>query len=198
MSKIAIDVVLLPPDEIMDFIIDINKNEEKQGNSKGALNKVNFLPHLSLAMGVIKKADFDKVIKIIATISEQFEEMNLEIGEPYFVTGEDEIKSYGLRVLGKHLQNFHEELMNQLGPFLTFDATREEIYKQEEDPDYVNTYKEKGSFENYEPHITLRCKEVTSEIPKIKFKGNRIAMCHIGKSTTCRKMLFETELRKIN
>ena len=198
MTKIAIDVVLLLPNEIMNFVISINKNEEKQGNSKGELNAVDFLPHISLAMGVIKKEDWEKVTEIVAGVSEKFNQMKLEITEPYHVIGEDEVKSYGLRIIGDNLQQLHEELMSQLNPFLTFDATQKEIYKQEENPDYVNSYKEKGSFDKYEPHITLRCKEITQEIPKQKFIAKRIAICHIGRSTTCRKILFETKLKEVN
>ena len=61
MSRIAIDIVLLPPEKIMDLVIAINKEEAKKGNSKGELNKVDFLPHLSLAMGTIEEKNLEKV-----------------------------------------------------------------------------------------------------------------------------------------
>jgi hypothetical protein len=94
------------------------------------------------------------------------------------------------------LQSLHEDLMNQLNQFLSFDVTSKEIYNQEEEPNYINNYKEIGCFDKYEPHITLRCKKVTTNIPKQQFTTKRIAICHIGISTTCRKILFETELKK--
>ena len=52
MSKIAIDIVLIPPRTIMDKAIEIN-NQFVDDPIK--LNRKNCLPHISLCMGVIKK-----------------------------------------------------------------------------------------------------------------------------------------------
>jgi len=197
MNKIAIDVVLLPPENIMDLAIQINKTEAEKGNSKGELNKVDFFPHLSLAMGIIKKEDFDKVIEIVRKISNKYQPQKLKLQKPYYVEGKDGQKSYAIMISKGYLKKLHKDLMNQLNPFLSFDATSKEIYNQEEEPDYVNQYKKIGSFDKYNPHITLRCKEITQKIPKQIFVAKRLAICHIGISTTCRKILFETELKEV-
>jgi hypothetical protein len=194
MSRIAIDIVLLPPEKIMDLVIAINKEEAKKGNSKGELNKVDFLPHLSLAMGTIEEKNLEKVEEIVIKTSKEFNTMNLILSEPYYVISADNKKAYALRVKGKKLQRFHELLMRRLDSFLSFDAKKEDIYNQESEPTYVNGYKEIGCFRKYEPHITVRCKELSYKKKDISFFAKRVAVCHLGISTTCRKILFETEL----
>ena len=52
MPKIAIDVVLLPPEEIMDKAIEINR---QLADDPIKLNKENCLPHVSLCMGVVEE-----------------------------------------------------------------------------------------------------------------------------------------------
>ena len=198
MSKIAINVVILPPEKIMDLVIAINKEEASRINSKGELNKIDFLPHLSLAMGTIKKEDLDRVKKIVTKTSQEFEIMNLILAEPYYVIKNENKRSYVLRVKGKQLQKFHERLMARLNSFLSFDATKEEIYNQESEPTYINKYKRIGCLRRYEPHITVRCKELSYKTKEISFLAKRVAICHVGISTTCRKILFETELGKTN
>ena len=198
MSRIAIDIVILPPEKIMDLVIAINKEEARKGNSKGELNKIDFLPHLSLAMGTIEEKDLEKVKDIVTKTSKEFKTMNLILSEPYYVISSDQKKAYALKIKGKQLQKFHELLMKRLDSFLSFDATKEEIYNQESEPAYINEYKEIGCFKKYEPHITVRCEELSYKTKEISFFAKRVAICHVGISTTCRKILFETELKEVN
>ena len=50
MAKIAVDVVLLPSEEMMDKAIEINRELLKRFDNKIILNKENCLPHISLAI----------------------------------------------------------------------------------------------------------------------------------------------------
>ena len=53
MAKIAVDVVLLPSETIINRAIEANKQLLKQGIGEIVLNKEHYLPHISLAMGCI-------------------------------------------------------------------------------------------------------------------------------------------------
>ncbi|MBL7184709.1 MAG: hypothetical protein ISS70_00155 [Phycisphaerae bacterium] len=53
MSRIAVDVVLLPSDEVAARAIEANRELLKQCPGKIVLDKDNCLPHISLAMGYI-------------------------------------------------------------------------------------------------------------------------------------------------
>ena len=57
MNKIAVDVVLLPSDEMTDRAIRANTELVEKFGSEIVLNKKNCLPHISLAMGCINERD---------------------------------------------------------------------------------------------------------------------------------------------
>ena len=98
MTKIAIGIVILPPEAIMDKIIAINQKEAERGNARGPLAKDDFYPHISLAMGTIKKDDFDKVKKILTKILENQNPLKIELTEIDYAKKSDGSKSYALRV----------------------------------------------------------------------------------------------------
>ncbi len=196
----AIDIVLLPPVDIMDMAIAINQKEAERGNDRGPLAKNDFYPHISLAMGTVKDEDLKVIIDMVAKISEKQGPLKIELTELAFVVKSDGSKSYAMRARRtKEIQELHEELMNNLLPYSSLDATLDEIYwKKDEEvalPKVVNTYHEKSSFENFDPHLTLRCKEVAFDAFPIVFSASNLAICQIGTETTCRKILYQKTLR---
>ena len=109
-NKIAVDVVLLPPDEIMDEAIEVNqaliktfdnkpffqRSVFRKRFSKGfkesftkeilynkgiVLNKEDCFPHISLAMGCIKKGDITKIDAILKDIAKKFSPITLNISD---------------------------------------------------------------------------------------------------------------------
>ena len=69
MAKIAVDIVLLPAEQIMDRAIEINRELLRQCPDKISLNKNNCLPHISLAMGCIDDRDIIDIERILRTIA---------------------------------------------------------------------------------------------------------------------------------
>ncbi len=200
MTKIAIDIVIIPPEEIMDKVIAINQKEAKRGKAWGVLAKDDFYPHISLAMGTIKKEDLNKIKEILTEILKTQKPLKAELTKLYYALGGDGSKSYCLRMKRtKEIQKLHEELMNKLLPYFSYDATLNELYKKENEetktPDYINKYYAQFSSENFDPHLTLRCKEVEFNDFPIVFTADTIAVCHAGTQTTCRKILFQMILK---
>ena len=72
MAKIAVDVVLLPSDEMADKVIEANKELLKQYADKIVLNKEDCLPHISLAMGCIDEKDIAEIERVLQTIANQY------------------------------------------------------------------------------------------------------------------------------
>ena len=200
MTKIAIDIAIIPPEEIMDKIIAINKIEAERGNARGPLAKDDFYPHISLAVGTIKKEDFEKVKEMFVKTLKNQNSLNIKLTGTYYATKSDGSKSYALKIIKtEEIQKIHEKLMNNLLSYFSYDATSEELYKKKNEetkpPSHVNKYKKKSSFENFDPHLTLRCKEVELNEFTITFIASTIAICHVGTETTCRKILFQTRLK---
>ena len=199
MNKIAIDLVLLPPQEIMDLIIDINKKAAKKCQARGPLAKDDFYPHISLAMGTIKEKDLLKVEKVVKKIAQRYSSLNIELNQLKSILKKDGSKSYALSVKKTPtIQKMHEELMKALLPFFSYDATVDELFKKEGEetkaPSHLNEFQE-HSFSKYYPHVTLRCKEVEPIHLPINFKASVVAICHTGTEGTCRKILWEKELK---
>lgn len=200
MSKIAIDIVILPPPEVMDKIIWINEQAESKW---GSLEKDDWLPHLSLAMGCIDSTNLAIVNNIVKTTADKFNPISVELNEVYYAEKTDGSRTYCLRAKkNQDLQVLHENLMNELKPYLSNDCTKETLYSKPDEeliePDYINNFAP-HSFENFDPHITIRTKEEAGKnVLPLNFVATNIAVCHAGIYTTCRKILFSIKLTTAN
>ena len=95
-----------------------------------------------------------------------------------------------------------KKLIKELKHLLSYDIKDEMFFKEEsEEIDemskyWVKTYEDK---KEYHPHISLKCFEPSfdKEIFPIDFLASRIAICHLGRKGTCRKILFETKLKEV-
>lgn len=195
MTKIAIDVVLLPPDEIMDLALQINQRAVEKGEAGIKLDKNNRIPHLSLLMGVIDEEDLTKIQPIIEEITSELRSLSLTI---------DAIKQQCFAIAeNKQLQQLHEELIAKVDPFLSHKGSKE-MYLEEpeynfvEDFDlWVNEFINKFSHKEFFPHVTIHSPEENPVDLPIQFVASRFAICHLGARNTCRKILFETKLKEV-
>ena len=71
MSRIAVDVVLLPDETMTNRAIEINAELVKKFGDKIVLNKANCLPHISLAMGCVEEADITSIGKVLEAIAKE-------------------------------------------------------------------------------------------------------------------------------
>lgn len=192
MVKIAVDVVILPPENIMDISIELNRKFE----SLSRLNKENNLPHITLAMGVIEESEIDFVKKKLEDIHKKVGKIDLELEEVYNTVKPDGKKSYSLRIKKtKELVDLHLRIMKELSSIFTYEVNSDMFNKDESiEPlaiEWVENYKENHKLpEDYHPHISLHCGEevIFKDIP-IKFVGSKLALCHLGNKCTCRKIL---------
>jgi 2'-5' RNA ligase len=198
MARIAIDVVLLPSDQMTDYAIEVNRELLKTFDNKIILNNENCLPHISLAMGCIDEKNIPDIKKILRDIGKKCSLKELR------VVGVDvETTPAGKKVScfeiekTQELQLLHEEVMEKLAPYLTYDVTTGMLFSppevDEETLFWIKNYPEKSSFENFSPHITIGFGETdTVEVP-ITFPASKLALCHLGNHCTCRKVLVSTE-----
>ncbi len=190
--KLAIDVVLLPSKEIIDLAIKINKTDP----FGRILARNDWIPHISLFMGLIEEQDIEKISKAIEDIVKEFPPLDLEITEVTYYGEKEGMKNHGFKIKNiPKIQKIHEKLMEQLKEFLTTKAISENFVGEGASPEYINGFEEKSSFENFSPHITLRTHEVQYDSFPISFTSSEIALFHMGKNNTCRKLLFKKELK---
>ena len=207
MSEIAVDVVLLPSEEMVDKAIAANKKLLKQCADKIVLDKENCLPHISLAMGCIDEMDIDDIEKVLQTIAKQN-----SLGQLSAIGIHTSENSAGEQVSvlqierTEALQSLHEEVMRRLEPYFNYDVTVDMVLSppvaSESTLAWIKSYPEKSSFEKFSPHITIGYGEINDYsfppqgvLRTIEFAVSKLALCHLGNHCTCRKILASAELK---
>ncbi|MHC4431364.1 MAG: hypothetical protein ACYTBS_05950 [Planctomycetota bacterium] len=198
MSRIAVDVVLLPSDEVTTRAIEANRELLKQSPDKIVLDRENCLPHVSLAMGCIDQcliADARRTLRAIA------EECPLErlASVDIRVTANRAGEKVSVLELKRTetLQSLHEEVMGRLRAHLGRDVTAEMVFSPppitESTLAWIRDYREKSSFERFFPHITLGYGQLDDFPFPARFTAPRLALCHLGNHCTCRRILASAE-----
>jgi 2'-5' RNA ligase len=199
MVEIAVDVVLLPAEEMADKAIAANKELLKQYAHKIVLDKEICLPHISLAMGCIDERDLYEIGEILKTTVKE-----TALGQLNAVCIHTEKNRAGEKVSvfqiekTEALQSLHEELMHRLAPYFSNDVKAEMILSSSEISestlDWIKNYPQKSSFDKFFPHITIGYGEINNISFPIKFAVSKLALCHLGNHCTCRKILASADL----
>ena len=204
MSKKAIDIVLLPPENIMKLCIDLNRKDN--ADSYQTINLKDNLPHISLAMGVLDENDLESAKNLLSKISNDFLVLNLELFEMYYGVTPDNKKSYAFRVgITEELQNLHNKIVSDFSKILSHNKVSIDMFyfDPNETMDEISSYwvqnYPKKSFENFSAHISLKCRNAEYNNTPVKFTANDLAICYLGNFCTCRKILHSVKLKsKLN
>jgi 2'-5' RNA ligase len=200
MSKIAVDVVLLPDEEVTGRAIEANTDLIRKAGREIVLNKQDCLPHISLAMGCIDRENTKPISEILGRIAKKYapEAAELSITGVHITTN-----SVGEKVSAfivertKALQLLHEEVMKALKPYFSYEVSADMIYGTEQIADstllWIRQYPDKSSFANFSPHITIGYGKAEPTESSIDFTASRLALCHLGNHCTCRQVLASAE-----
>ena len=191
MNKIPIDIVLLPSEEIIEKAIELN---QKINSKKIVLGKENSIPHISLCMAVIDETDLEKVTNILNSILEKYSILNLNISKLKVDSLNDNENWVNLKVeKSNKLQSLHEDIINNLRPFLTNNFSKEIFTIPNEINDttimWASNYLENSSFNNFSSHISLGIGETEEKNLDINFTSKKIAICKLGNYCSCEKIL---------
>jgi len=199
MSKIAVDVVLLPEETMADRTIKANRELVDKFGEKIVLDKDKCLPHISLAMGCIEDEDIYAVGEVLKKIAE-----GAALGELVVVGIDVSKNSLGEKVSvfdverKEQLQRLHNEVMKNVRPYFSYDVSSEMIYGGGEVAEttlmWIKNYPEKSSFANFSPHITIGYGESGGMMFPIEFTASSLALCHLGNHCTCCEVLVTVEM----
>jgi hypothetical protein len=192
MTKIAIDIVLLPSEDIMDKAIAINTTFSDRGI---ALEKQNTFPHISLCMGVLDNQDLGVLGEKARDIAPIYLPLDLTIDTVETTLRRDR-RTVSVWHIKKTtpLQSLHESIMKQCLPYLSSDAKEEMLAAKEIDPitlEWISDYATQASFDHFKAHITLGFGEPEPLQDPITFTASRIAICLLGDHCTCQKILWQ-------
>jgi 2'-5' RNA ligase len=199
MSRVAVDVVLLPDEMMTDRAIEINAELVKEFGAEIVLNKTNCLPHISLAMGCLEETHIASVKEILAAIAKEAPPGNLKM---LGIRSSENSKGRRVSVFEvertSQLQTLHEKVMEKLTPYLTGDVTEDMIYGNEDVAAstllWIKNYRRDSSFENFFPHLTIGYGQTRSRMQPTAIAASKLALCRLGNHCTCRKILVSMEL----
>ncbi|HEX6890965.1 MAG TPA: 2'-5' RNA ligase family protein [Chryseolinea sp.] len=198
MKKFAVDIVILPPDGVMDTAIALNK---RHCNTNIVLDKDNCLPHVSLVMGCITSEGLERAPLILKTIGSQFKVMELTATAIRTVgTAAGDVIAIDIKP-NRELQELHESVVNAFSPLLSGEAVEADLMGGADvNPltlKWINSFIKQSSFDNFWPHITvgyLRTGANPETIESFSFNASRLAIGHLGNFCTCREILIEASL----
>lgn len=198
MPKIAVDAVLLPSEEVATTAIEANRELLKQCPGKIILDKENCLPHISLAMGCIDSNDIARAAGVLQKLADKnhpgaLVSVGISVGTS---SASEKVSVLGLKRT-ETLQRLHEDVMQELEPYFSYDVTAEMVLSPpgagESTLRWIREYPEKSSFRRYFPHITLGYGQLEDFAFPPEFTAPRLALCHLGNHCTCRKILASAE-----
>lgn len=200
MSRIAIDVVLLPEETMSDRVIELNRKLVETYGEAIVLNRKTCLPHVSLAMGCIESGAIDAVRERLRSIASE-----MSLGQLKAVGVRTSTNSRGEQVSAieidrtRPLQKLHEEVMRQLEPFFGREVTAAMIHDEvaaETALEWIRDYRQRSSFERFWPHITIGYGQLQHDLSySCDFQASALALCHLGNHCTCRRVLTSVDIR---
>ena len=201
MGMKAVDVVLLPDEAMTDKAIEANAELVKKFGKKIVLNKENCLPHISLAMGCVDEEDIASVERILQSIAKECSLSDLTVSSVRStLNSRGEAVSVFEVEKTEELQFLHKTVMERLAPYLSCDVTSDMVCAAGEVEEstllWIKNYREKSSFDNFLPHITIGYGELSNFSFAMKFTASRLALSQLGNHCTCRKILVSIELKR--
>ena len=194
----AVDIVLLPTEVVTELALETNRNLVDKFNSEIVLHKQNCLPHISLAMGCVDENEIPLIEAALQSITKECKIGQLRIKGTTISTNAKG-KNVSAFEIDKTpaLQNLHGHIIESMTQFFRYEATEDMIYGNEQVAEttleWIRNYREKSSFENFWPHITIGYGQLETNIKPIQFSPAKLAVCHLGNHCTCRKVLCAVE-----
>ncbi len=193
MAKIAVDVVLLPGEEVTDKAIEANR--QQPGRDGGiALNREDCLPHISLAMGCVDEEDIGQIERVLRDIAKDSGIGKLRVVGVYIGTNAsgEQVSLYHVEKTPS-IQSLHEKVMRSLSQYFSYDVSEEMVSAEgqvaESTLRWIENFATESSFEKFFPHITIGYGQAVALDFPIEFTPAGLAVCHLGNHCTCRKIL---------
>lgn len=192
--KYVADIVLIPPLPIIERIVQSNNEDFAKQQTPVRLGFEDYVPHLSLVMGVLDTANEKKVIDEINNIVSFITNIELAVAHtnnPWITINRT-----------KELMELHTTLMEKVYAAFERGGIAEMYYRT--DPGeiidtsiltWINEFDSKYSLDNFNPHITswTKSEKEREQMPKT-FTSSTLALYHLGNYNTCRRLIHSWQL----
>lgn len=200
-EQIAIDIVLLPPEPVVDASIAVNNRLVKRtGNHEVVLDKRSVIPHITLAMGTVHATELAALGRRLDEIVHRYFPLAITLTDLSAVTTRTGDIVSGFNVWKTdELQALHESVMQLLIAADAEEVAASMIAGWEHEPidafttTYIREFATQSAYGNFSPHITLGYGDATEDFLEFSFPlpflCTSAAICHLGNFCTCRKVL---------
>ncbi|MFH0978352.1 MAG: hypothetical protein V1837_03545 [Candidatus Woesearchaeota archaeon] len=191
-NRLAINIVLLPSPEMTRKCIYLNR---KLPDRDIVLDAQSCIPHLSLCMAGIEAGNLSKVSAVLDQL--KVKPLSLESNglQAYPVP---KAKPFcGLYITKTpELTKLQEQVIDIIKPFAVKVGVADFIDGPKPlDAVWVSNYVKNASSGKFNPHITIGLGKFEQLSSPISFEATKLAICHLGKFCTCRKLLHEVQLK---
>jgi len=197
MSRYAIDVVILPPEPVMDLAVTWNKRLSHLEDQSILLNITDTLPHVSLLMGCLTTARLQEATAMLNKIARNRPSISLDITGLQFTDSSHPVAALDI-ALSDALAEFQYVIIDAFRPLITQDVQAADLFDPPPNSasavEWINRFIPEQCYERFWPHITLGHGRPVEKQESLSFMATRIAICHLGNHCTCRKILAEAPL----
>jgi len=205
-NTIAIDVLLIPSEEMYSQALQLNAAINENNPETIKLDE-NHIPHITLLQGFIYEEDLPKIENALKGYFEIIK--NEYFKAEKFSYSKNEAKSFAMISVAKsrRLVQLHEKIIEKVKPFLQKKGSEPAFVPNPDGSpisaftlDYVPSFVEKYSYENFDPHISLGVAEKAvldsleqTVFKQVDFKATAISIYQLGDHGTAQKLLWKSE-----
>ncbi len=198
---IAVDIALLPDEELTKRCFDENARLLAQQEGPHRFDSEQCIPHLTLTMGIIRRESLsvlqgrlteftrhDAPLLHARLVSRALVPANGNSVTEYVIDHTPELDALHGRA--------HDIMSDLIVDEATLDALLQPPESEPITLEWIKYFRSKHSGDAYSPHITLGLGALPRDDESLPFHGSSIALCHLGNYCTCRKVLSSVDLRR--
>jgi hypothetical protein len=192
-SLIAVDLVLLLPPLLIRSIVKLNRRLKSP--PEGFLFDSDHLPHLTLVQQFVRETDLAALDSLIKKRIHHHLPLQLHTTQ---LSSPRTACTLGV-TLSRELMTFHCQLMSDLLPFFVTTNVQNAVWAVPDIPrpadvQWVSKFRQDSAFDQFNPHITVGIGTVEACVEPRSFVAATVALCHLGRFCTCRRVLKTWEL----
>jgi 2'-5' RNA ligase len=183
----AIDIAILPPADVSARAIALSAALPAD-QSQGLLLGADCLPHITLTQQFIPSESLDQFLAQVEYVLQDRQPIRVQV-----TGGGKGSNSVWMSIeRSPELMNMHERLLQIAEPF---EATSGDVSAffgedaRERDVRWVREFRRQSSFDRFTPHITLGHASEPPAVEPMAFIATTIAVCHLGRFCTCRRII---------
>lgn len=198
----AADVALLLPDPVQARAQAINSLLLRERPDGFRFDNTH-LPHLTLAQLFLRRSNLPALIERVDAVVRGRPPLRLQVTG---FGGTPPVVHFAIEP-APELQRLHQTLMDDLRELEEPGGAAEAFYSdapsraksraespRDRDVDWVRNFRSHAGYRNFEPHITLGIGTPPAFPGAFDFTADRVALCHLGRFCTCRRVIKEWSL----